>query len=1097
MGRDHREGEGADALAAVAETSPMLAGITSVEARLGRHDSSPPLARGSCIGRYVIDQLLGAGGMGIVYRAHDPQLGRAVALKLVRPQHTRGTPDPEASARLLREAQAMAKVSHPNIVSVFDVGLFGDELFLAMELVDGVTLTEWLRQRARPWREVLRAVAQAGRALEAAHVAGLVHRDFKPDNVLVGRDGRVRMMDLGLARFADTPKADTAALAEAETSQPMAKPCLTGAGAVLGTPFYMAPEQHRGQPADARSDQFSFCVSLFEALYGQRPFTANTRRELLRQMTERQIGDPPPSTGVPGWVHRILVRGLSSAPEARFPSMTALLASLEAGERRRRVAGLAGGGLIAVALVGILGYRIAERDPLPAQQPRPPAARLRTDLERQVTFTGSAESAELSPDGLSLAFISGDMPKVRVVVQSLATGAARTVFWSRGRTSIRWSPDGTRLVIPTDVGTFVVPKDGGEPRALRAVGRVTDGVAWAPDSASIAVLPSIGDLLFENLSTGETRTVTLSIPSQVILGLDWSTTHDRLLLLTEEKAGVAVWTLLPDGSGLVKVFTDPNATHASTPRWTRDGFTYICQRGGKREISEVRISAGGAALEPEPLLALPNLGTGYSYSPDRQWLAYDLTTLEVDIHVLAPGQAPRQLTSGTQLKHGLAFSADGAQVAFVMGAGLTRWGQLFIVPTAGGPPRQLTTSPRQILDVAWSPDGRWIAYSAAVDGENSFELRRVEVVGGADEALPAPGLSQPGLIAWGAGNRLLYPCEDGRNFTVLDSESGERRLLLPAGSSAPMLLRPSISPDGKRVAVLRQREQADGDALLAISLEDGRQAVIAPGSLIPVGWTSDGSSIVAAELSHLFERFVSIPAEGGPPQPVLELPANLGGAMPAMVPGKSVFGVLEIRQEADIWVAGEVSPGAIAAVAAPPIDPVLPPPGFSVFPNSEPTNLDFEQGALGDLPAGWHVPAWSELRAGATTSADRPFEGQGCALFEATKPPVPGFARVNFMQLTDGHPFRNKHLRLRAALRTEANATLWIRAETETGTTIEGRPTDAVGPLVTSGRWTVRELVLDTPENAEWVTFGITLEGMGRAWLDAVDLAVTPSPPAR
>ncbi|HSR98377.1 MAG TPA: serine/threonine-protein kinase, partial [Kofleriaceae bacterium] len=215
------------------------------------------LAYGAVLGRYVIEELIGAGGMGVVYRARDPDLGRAVAIK----QLGRVRSDWQWRARLLREAQAMARLAHPNVVTVYDVGLAEDGLFVAMEYVEGMTLRRWLTE-PRTRQEIAAAFVAAGRGLHAAHLAGLVHRDFKPDNVLVSTDGRVRVTDFGLVR------ADAGPDEPAPTGQPAAvvdAPGLTVADAVMGTPGYMAPEQYGGAAVDARTDQFAFSCALYEA----------------------------------------------------------------------------------------------------------------------------------------------------------------------------------------------------------------------------------------------------------------------------------------------------------------------------------------------------------------------------------------------------------------------------------------------------------------------------------------------------------------------------------------------------------------------------------------------------------------------------------------------------------------------------------------------------------------------------------------------------------------------------------------------------------------------------------------------------------------
>jgi tetratricopeptide (TPR) repeat protein/tRNA A-37 threonylcarbamoyl transferase component Bud32 len=338
------------ALAAGGDSTPT-AGVPE-ECAAG---STEPLARGATLSRYVVLERIGFGAMGVVYAAYDPELDRQVALKLLRPE---GRHVEELRLRLLREAQALARLSHPHVVAVHDVGMCGDGVFLALELVDGTTLADWLKE-PRPWREVLRIFLDAGQGLAAAHAAGLVHRDFKPANVLVGRDGRARVTDFGLAR----PATRGGALPGTSTSQASAEDSLevlTRTGALLGTPAYMAPEQLEGHGVDALSDQFSFCVALYEALHGVRPFEGLSLRELGRAAREGRVKAPGRDTKVPARVRNAVLRGLRPRPEERFPSMEALLEALAPGPGRVRT-------WVAVSaatacLVGVaMGYVVAHR----------------------------------------------------------------------------------------------------------------------------------------------------------------------------------------------------------------------------------------------------------------------------------------------------------------------------------------------------------------------------------------------------------------------------------------------------------------------------------------------------------------------------------------------------------------------------------------------------------------------------------------------------------------------------------------------------------------------------------------------------------------
>jgi tetratricopeptide (TPR) repeat protein len=303
--------------------------------------SQEQIAPGTMVGRYVVERAIGAGGMGVVSLARDPELRRAVVIKLVRPDFGEGRDDLEA--RLRREAQAMAQLSHPNVVQIFDLGRHGDRVFLAMEFVPGQTLDSWLIEKARPIPEILAMFRLAGAGLDAAHRSGLVHRDFKPSNVLVTTDGVPKVTDFGLARSVAAPGAST--------SLPRATglhSVLTQANAVMGTPAYMPPEQAAGLPVDERGDQYAFALALLDALLGQPPTARRVR-------PGDGLGDALADAGIEARLRTALVRALALEPEARFPAMADLLRELAAPKRERRwplaLALALAGGAIAVTVV--------------------------------------------------------------------------------------------------------------------------------------------------------------------------------------------------------------------------------------------------------------------------------------------------------------------------------------------------------------------------------------------------------------------------------------------------------------------------------------------------------------------------------------------------------------------------------------------------------------------------------------------------------------------------------------------------------------------------------------------------------------------------
>lgn len=338
-----------------------------------RLEEPPPARR---VGRYVLLREIGRGGMGVVYAGYDETLDRKVAVKLL---HETASANAEQRTRILREAQAMAQIAHPNVVNVFEVGESSGQLFIAMEFVEGPTLGTWQRT-LRPWEEVLPMYKAAGAGLQAAHRADLVHRDFKPDNVLLGQDGRPRVADFGLA-FTGSSKTDrTASISQGLPHNSLLQSPITVEGSLIGTPAYMSPEQLCGQPADSRSDQWSFCAALYTALYGTRPFAGETLAELSANVVSGTLRPPPADTQVPALIWDALQRGLATDPGRRFPSLTELLSALDI-DPDRHPAGASKGRRPLVGLsLGAFGVLLASLTFFPDWSPR----------HAQVVFVGAA-----------------------------------------------------------------------------------------------------------------------------------------------------------------------------------------------------------------------------------------------------------------------------------------------------------------------------------------------------------------------------------------------------------------------------------------------------------------------------------------------------------------------------------------------------------------------------------------------------------------------------------------------------------------------------------------------------------------------------------
>lgn len=442
----------------------------------------------SAIGRYSIRGRLGVGGMGVVFDAHDTTLDRPVALKLM-------LVDDEAErARLRREAQALARLSHPNVVEVYEIGEHEGRPFVAMELVEGHTLGRWAKLRRRSEAELVEVFAQAGRGLAAAHAQGLVHRDFKPGNVLVGSDGRARVVDFGLVRDSGSAEEDdvsaegSGSLPAMSSGQAWSEP-LTKTGSMVGTPAYMSPEVLSSMPAGPASDQYAFCAALFEALYDQHPFVEDDRwAQLPYNVLEGKRQRPQGPRSRNKALARVVERGLELRPEARWPSMDVLLEHLRATQVRRRPwRGVVVGGLGGLVLVGVMLDSSAETTAAVE-----PCDRARATMEAVWTVERRDRLREAWREAGSDAGEVWSRVDARVVTYADAWWGAHRGACEGPRSPVEVNAAAclTRLAEGLDakLDVFATPDDGLATAALQVVGQLEDPVRCQQSRRATAVV---------------------------------------------------------------------------------------------------------------------------------------------------------------------------------------------------------------------------------------------------------------------------------------------------------------------------------------------------------------------------------------------------------------------------------------------------------------------------------------------------------------------------------------------------------------------------------------------------------------------------------
>jgi serine/threonine protein kinase len=719
------------------------------------------LDRGSVIDRYLVLNTVGVGGMGIVYAAYDPELDRKVAIKLVRT----GPGSVESRVRLVREAKALARLSHPNVVSVFDGGTFRDQVFVVMELVGGVTLRSWLGARERSEAEILSVFDSAGRGLRAAHAVGLVHRDFKPDNVMVDDDGRVRVMDFGLA---GAIRADETSQWPEATRVPGADGArLTASGTRLGTPAYMAPEQHLGGTADERSDQFSFCVTLYDALTGARPVVVGG------DSPERvEVNIPDGRRRLSPRLRKPLLRGLERDAVARHPSMEALLAALRAGPRQlyRRGIVAAAAALVVVALAGVAAKRIYR-----------PAWRANV-RELGLAYDENSNWSDFSPDGTRLAYYADRGNGWRVYVELLAGGpdhAVTPAVSSRNPVAFaRWTRDGKAIlynVVNAGIPAInrVTLADGHIEEIARGASEAEDcsggfllvfkGTSECAECWRIVVRDDSGD-----------REVFRGSPGVEVRWARCDRTGTRIVFAMADapsplRTHYALYLIGFDGQGPRKLFDE--GKWCSYPSFHPDGRTVLFgtdMLGDGDAIWELPVGGGnpervaGDGFATAPAVS-PN-GRYLTFNNDatpwalfavengqrrrlthqlREWLSSPVLTHDrQELIATTRGKSSHELVA-VRVSDGLeralgpgntpALAPDDSAVYFTErdGAG----GKVLCLPRSGGERRLVARLPAPVTEMVAGGDG---AFHLSLAGANGPEAWRMEIDGRAAREAPAP-----------------------------------------------------------------------------------------------------------------------------------------------------------------------------------------------------------------------------------------------------------------------------------------------------------------------------------------------------------------------
>jgi serine/threonine-protein kinase len=883
--------------------------------------SSPPQALPDTLaGHYRIDRVLGSGGMATVYLAHDMRHDRQVAVKVVKPEIVATV----GADRFINEIRTTAHLKHPHVLPLFDSGAVGDAPYYVMPYIDGESLRARLRREGQlPLSDTMTILRELADALAYAHAQGVVHRDIKPDNVLLS--GRhVFLADFGIARALE---------AGAAVDQ-----TVTATSTIVGTPAYLSPEQAAGRShIDHRADIYSFGVMAYEMLAGAPPFAASTAPAV---MAAHMAASPDPLPArrpdVPPALSDLVMKCLAKRPEDRWQRMDDLLVGLDTvsssrseAPRRRLVLSVGAGALAAVLIVATLGWLLwkARSDALPAIGA----------LKHVTRDPGLELDPAISPDGKTLAFVAGPPGQRRLYVRQIDGGRAIALTEPGIAPAQRrpdWSPDGTRIVfqagrqgfgVRPDVRTgslYIIPALGGTPTLLlppRGAG-VAVSPAWSPDGTQVAYCAEEGVYVIA-ASGGTPRQIVKAARSH---SPRWSIdgTHIAYVaggsdfVLGEEQLGnteISGIHIVSVDTGVDRVVSD--GWLDISPVWTPDGhgLLFVSSRKGGRDVYRQRVSRSGVP-EGDPERVTSGLNAhGISLSRDGKLLAYSSLTFRANIWSLPiPEQGEvsmaeaRQVTFGSEKTEKVAVSRDGQWLAY--DSDRSGNADVWKLRIAGGEPEQVTRDPSPEFANDWSPDGLEILFhtirrtthrdvmSATADGT------RISAV------IASPAQEQHG--AWSPdGNSIAFASGTGvadlyNVFVISRAGKGEpwgppRALTTDTGVD------PKWSPDGSRIVFTRRGE-------LHVVLRDGRddKAIVTRSTAdqpLPqyAIWSSDGKTIYfkAADAERRASIW-TVPAEGGTPRLLVRFddPQRPSLRREFASDGTRLFFTIA-QDESDIWVA--------------------------------------------------------------------------------------------------------------------------------------------------------------------------------------------------